>query len=61
MEDNKVTTKKASLILPKKVERRSEKGDRRKMPSKGLAYISVVGWICRREKCRRKDDKLNFF
>ena len=30
--------------------------DRRKEPSEGFTYVSVVGWICRREQCRRKDD-----
>lgn len=33
--------------------------DRRKVPSKGFTNISVVGWICRRERCRRKDDKMD--
>ena len=28
--------------------------DRRKAPCEGFTYISVVGWICRREKIRRK-------
>ena len=30
--------------------------DRRKEASVGFAYISMVGWIDRREKSRRKDD-----
>jgi len=30
--------------------------DRRKKASPGFAYISMVGWICRREKSRRKDE-----
>ena len=32
------------------------KQDRRKKASPGFAYISMVGWICRREKSRRKDE-----
>ncbi len=56
-----VSTKKSPEIMPKKGERRSKDGDRRKVPSRGFARISVVGWICRREQCRRKDDKLKFF
>lgn len=32
--------------------------DRRKVCSEGYAYISVVGWICRRERSRRKNDLL---
>lgn len=30
--------------------------ERRKKPSEGYAYISIVGWIDRRERLRRKDD-----
>ena len=30
--------------------------DRRKAPSEGYAYVSTVGWICRREHHRRNDD-----
>jgi hypothetical protein len=30
--------------------------DRRIEPCQGYAYVSVVGWICRREHSRRKDD-----
>ena len=33
-------------------------GERRQLPARGFAYISVVGWICRREQCRRKGDGL---
>ena len=35
-------------------ERRTE--DRRKQPSEGFTRISIVGWICRRERSRRKGD-----
>lgn len=31
--------------------------ERRKLPSEGFTYISTVGWICRRERKRRKGDK----
>ena len=30
--------------------------DRRKDPCEGYTYVSTVGWICRREQSRRKDD-----
>jgi hypothetical protein len=30
--------------------------ERRKEPSCGFTCISTVGWICRREQFRRKDD-----
>jgi hypothetical protein len=33
---------------------------RRKAPSRGFTCISTVGWICRREQLRRKDDPNNF-
>ena len=29
--------------------------DRREKPCEGYTYISTVGWICRRERFRRKD------
>jgi hypothetical protein len=35
------------------------KTDRRRLPSKGFTYISQVGWICRREQCRRCDDTID--
>jgi hypothetical protein len=33
-----------------------QKQERRTEPSEGYTYISVVGWIDRREKFRRKDN-----
>lgn len=30
--------------------------NRRLCEKKGFAYISMVGWMCRREHVRRKDD-----
>jgi hypothetical protein len=46
---------------PRESEKRRLMGDRRKLPSKGFARISIVGWICRREQTRRKDDKWDYF
>ncbi len=43
------------------IERRRCNGDRRQTPAEGYACISVVGWICRREQARRKDDKMECF
>jgi hypothetical protein len=37
------------------------KGERRTQESKGYTYISMVGWMDRREKNRRKDDASSFF
>jgi hypothetical protein len=33
--------------------------DRRREPCEGYTYVSMVGWICRREQSRRKDDPFN--
>lgn len=33
-------------------------GERREEKSDGFAYITSVGWICRREKCRRNGETL---
>ena len=30
--------------------------ERRRLPSQGYARISIVGWICRRERLRRSKD-----
>ena len=34
--------------------------DRRKEPKRGFTYISTVGWVCRREQFRRKEDPAKF-
>ncbi|MGB5984000.1 MAG: hypothetical protein WBG37_01750 [Desulfobacterales bacterium] len=39
-------------------ERRGDK--RRKQRSQGYTYITMVGWMDRREKKRRNDDPLDF-
>jgi hypothetical protein len=55
-------TKGANLDLLQSIDlndRREE--DRRKEPGEGFTYVSTVGWICRREKLRRKDDHFDFF
>ena len=33
--------------------------DRRREPCEGFTYVSTVGWICRREQSRRKDDSFH--
>lgn len=38
----------------------NRQGDRRKEPSEGYAYVSMVGWFDRREQTRRKDDNYPF-
>ena len=57
MDDYKFATK----ISPEGVQETALKRrveDRRKFSSEGFAYISIVGWICRRERCRRRDEKM---
>ena len=61
MNDNKLTTKNPHEEVQDAAVFRHRSGDRRKVPSKGFTFISVVGWICRRERCRRRDDKLDSF
>jgi len=47
-------------VIPPDVLERRDGTDRRKAPACGYTYISTVGWICRREQSRRKDDPCNF-
>jgi hypothetical protein len=35
------------------------KADRRQNECEGYAYIEMVGWIDRREKCRRDGDRIS--
>jgi hypothetical protein len=42
--------------LPPETVKRRNGTERRQEPSSGFTYISTVGWICRREQFRRKDD-----
>lgn len=35
------------------------RGDRRRRHSNGYTRLSIVGWICRREKSRRKDQDVH--
>jgi hypothetical protein len=44
---------------PGAAELKPRRGERRKVRSPGLTYISTVGWICRRECCRRSDDHMD--
>ena len=53
-------TKKISSMEKGSNPGRKREVDRRKEPSKGYTYITTVGWICRREKVRRKDDRFMF-
>ena len=44
------------IIPPDVLERRNGMEDRRQTPASGFAYVSTVGWICRREQSRRSED-----
>ena len=44
---------KSSSDQKKAKDKRRRGKDRRKEDSNGYMYVSVVGWICRREKLRR--------
>jgi hypothetical protein len=47
-------------VIPPDVLERRHGTDRRKAPACGYTYISTVGWICRREQSRRRDDSSYF-
>jgi hypothetical protein len=57
MDENPASTSEKN----ERIERRRCDGDRRRTPAKGYACISVVGWVCRREQARRKDDEMECF
>ncbi len=46
--------------IPPDIYERRNGTERRKEPSCGFTFISTVGWICRREQFRRKDDPDTF-
>jgi len=58
MNDNRLTTKNPHEEVQDAAVFRHRVEDRRRFSSEGFAYISMVGWICRRERCRRRDDKM---
>jgi hypothetical protein len=60
MDDKRLATRNPHEEVQDAPEFRDRTGDRRKVPSKGFTHISMVGWICRRERCRRKNDKMDF-
>jgi hypothetical protein len=38
------------------IDKCQRKSERRSQKCEGYCYIEMVGWMDRREKCRRKDD-----
>ena len=57
--NRRIARKKPIRRLPRAAGIRHRGGDRRRIPADGFAYISTVGWICRRERCRRSEDELD--
>ena len=57
-----VTRPEKDKVQPKLSQTPEKRGgqERRKEPSCGFTCISTVGWICRRELLRRKDDPDSF-
>jgi len=41
------------------VDKCQRKTERRSQECEGFCYIEMVGWMDRREKCRRDDDRFN--
>jgi hypothetical protein len=58
METKKRESYRMSPPGPNTNENERRQGERREMKSDGFAYITTVGWICRREQCRRNGDEL---
>ena len=59
--ENKEFHKETRLNFEHKVDDSDRRyDDRRKEPGEGFTYVSTVGWICRREQCRRKSDPSDF-
>jgi hypothetical protein len=54
--ENQPACESPSEVKKSDEERRQE--CRRKLESKGYCYITMVGWMCRRERIRRKDDDI---
>jgi len=52
--------KEQSSLKARSTSREKREDERRHKESKGYTYITTVGWICRREKLRRKDDEFMF-
>jgi hypothetical protein len=59
MDSNRAVTQNPQPKRQHGLDFRQRNGERRKQPAKGFTYISMVGWVCRREQIRRKDDKMN--
>lgn len=55
MEDKELTHETHNSIQQNMVDCRKSDADRRQSECEGYTYVSTVGWICRREHCRRKN------
>jgi hypothetical protein len=55
MEEKESTTGPQNRIRQNMEPCKRTQTDRRQDDCEGFTYVSTVGWICRRERCRRKD------
>lgn len=46
--------------IPPDIYERRKGTERRQATASGFTFVSTVGWICRREQFRRKDDPDTF-
>ncbi|ACN15682.1 hypothetical protein HRM2_25880 [Desulforapulum autotrophicum HRM2] len=53
-------TKKVSTLKKGSTPAEKRETERRQEAAKGYTYITTVGWICRRERARRKNDSFMF-
>lgn len=57
MEEKEFRNESQSLFKPNKVSLERRYMHRRKALCNGFTYVSMVGWICRREKARRESEE----
>lgn len=58
MANNKLAAEQNHSFPEKKKFCENRTCERRKKEDQGYIYITTVGWICRRDICRRQKDKL---
>lgn len=52
--------KEVSAIKKRSTPGEKRENERRQEAARGYTYITTVGWICRRERTRRKNDHFMF-
>ncbi len=56
MKDHKHGEEEMEKSFSQQIREKRRTEERRRQTSNGFARISIVGWICRREKLRRRGD-----